>query len=127
MIAVPARAKPQAPATKRDYISYSALSTYQQCPLRYYFRYVQELPEETVSASLVFGSAIHAAVELYFQELLAGGGRLSLDALVDAYQAAWQDRDGEVVFGSSDDATELAHTARRMLLAFLGSDLAEPN
>ena len=55
------------PVTQRDYISYSAISTYQLCPLRYYFHYIVGLPERTVSASLVFGSAIHRAGRTSFQ------------------------------------------------------------
>lgn len=55
-----------------DYISWPAISTFRQCPVRYYFKYVLGLPEETVSASRLFGSAIHAAVEYYFAQLLAG-------------------------------------------------------
>ena len=31
--------------TGRDYISWSAISTYQQCPLKWHFRYVLGLPE----------------------------------------------------------------------------------
>ena len=54
-------------ALKRDYVSHSAISTYQQCPLRYYFRYVANLPEELTSSALVFGSGIHRAAELHFQ------------------------------------------------------------
>jgi hypothetical protein len=34
----------------RDYISYSAISTYQQCPLKFKFRYLDQLPEDAVSA-----------------------------------------------------------------------------
>ena len=56
----------------RDYISYSAISTYQRCPLSFFFRYVEQLPEETVAAALVFGSAIHSAAEFHFNELMAG-------------------------------------------------------
>jgi len=58
--------------TGRDYISYSALSTFAQCPLKYYFRYCLGMAEETVSASLVFGVAIHAAIQQHFEELLQG-------------------------------------------------------
>lgn len=41
----------------RDYLSYSAITTYQGCPLRYYFRYIAGLPERIVSSNLVFGAA----------------------------------------------------------------------
>ena len=47
--------------TGRDYLSFSAISTFQQCPLRYHFKYIQGLPETTVSASLILGGAVHAA------------------------------------------------------------------
>ena len=56
----------------RDYISFSAMSTFQQCPLKFYFKYIEKLPEHTVSASLVFGGAMHAAVEHHFRSLLEG-------------------------------------------------------
>ena len=55
-----------------EYLSFSRIRTYQGCSLRYYFRYVASLREETVSASLVFELAIHAAIQHHFQELLAG-------------------------------------------------------
>ena len=37
--------------TGRDYISWSALSTFRTCPLKYKFRYVAGLPEQSVSAA----------------------------------------------------------------------------
>ncbi|MCP4594600.1 MAG: PD-(D/E)XK nuclease family protein [bacterium] len=43
--------------TGRDYISYSSISTYQRCPLKYYFGYVVGLEPEFVSSSLIFGGA----------------------------------------------------------------------
>ncbi len=67
---------------QRDYISYSALSTYRMCPLRYRFKYVVGLPEATVSASLALGAAIHSAVEFHFRQLLEGNEPPSLDELM---------------------------------------------
>ena len=78
--------------TGRNYISYSAISTYQRCPLSYYFRYVTGLPEERISAALIFGGAIHASVEHHFRELLAGNPPPDLDALMCQYQSDWSDR-----------------------------------
>jgi hypothetical protein len=68
--------------TGRDYVSWSALSTYRNCPLKYRFRYVDRLPEEFVSAALVFGTGIHTAVEQHFQMMLAGEKPPSIDQLV---------------------------------------------
>ena len=112
--------------TGRDYISWSAISTFRQCPLRYYFRYVLGLPEETISGSLLFGSAIHAAVEFYFAELLAGTTP-DVDALVGVYDAAWQAREPKSVIGGKHKAeAELLPLARRMLRAFAASSFAKP-
>lgn len=117
----PARDKP------RDYLSYSAVTTYQSCPLRYYFRYVAGLPERTISASLVFGSAIHRAAEYHFTELLIGNEPPPLAALVGEYDRHWQEVDPDVVrFGKEDDVESLGGLAERMLAAFQASALARP-
>ena len=58
--------------TGRPYVSWSALSTFRTCPLKYRFRYVDGLPEESVSSALVFGSGIHTAVEQHYQAILSG-------------------------------------------------------
>jgi len=114
--------------TGRNYISYSALSSYQRCPLKYCFRYVQSLPDEMVASSLIFGGAMHSAVELHFNEIMAGNAPPDLDTLLGAYQEAWRDRDlGVVHFGKGEDTTTLSQLAERMLVAFQGSNLSEPS
>jgi CRISPR/Cas system-associated exonuclease Cas4 (RecB family) len=111
----------------RDYISFSALSTYQQCPLKFYFKYVARLPEQTIAASLVFGGAIHTAVEHHFRELLVGHPPPDLATLLDVYELAWRERDGiEVLFGKEDSEESLADLAGRMLAAFQASEFAMP-
>ena len=112
---------------KRDYLSYSAVRTFQGCPLKYRFRYVDGLPEECVSSSLVFGSAIHAAVEFYFSQQLAGEELPNVDRLREVYQQSWWDRsEEEVRFGKTESADALHQLAGRMLHTFLASDLANP-
>jgi RecB family exonuclease len=46
-------------------LSYSAISTYQKCPLQYRFRYVDGVPSEP-SPSLSFGSSIHEALRWFY-------------------------------------------------------------
>lgn len=135
MIGTPVRpaaraSPPPQPGTQkpaRDYLSYSAITTYQGCPLRYMFRYIAGLPERTVSASLVFGSAIHRAAELHFNELLAGNEPPPLDALVGEYDRHWQEADPQTVqFGKDDDVESLGGLAAKMLGAFQTSSIAVP-
>ena len=106
---------------KRDYISHSAITTYQQCPLRYRFKYVDGLPETVVSSNLIFGGAIHSALEFHFTELLIGNDPPTQDLLLDVFQDAWRDRSGDyedIRFGNGEDHTSLSALADRMLTAF---------
>ena len=121
------RPAPTSPPTpKRDYLSFSAVSTFQSCPLRYFFRYIRGLPEETIAASLVFGSSIHAAVQLHFEQMLLGNAS-ELDALLGAFQRAWKGHaTAPVLFGKRDTLDDYCRMAERTLRAFLATDWAHP-
>jgi putative RecB family exonuclease len=111
--------------TGRDYISWSALSTFRTCPLKYKFRYIDGLPEESVSSALIFGTGIHTAVEQHYQAQLAGDPKPDLDALLFAYRSAWLPHDPEAIqFGSTETRASLDALAARMLTAFLNSPSA---
>ncbi len=53
----------------RPHWSYSAISQYLCCPLRFYFQRVIGLPQQSVSGSLVLGSAVHAALAEYHRSV----------------------------------------------------------
>jgi len=94
--------------------------------LRYYFRYIASLPEETVSASLIFGSAIHLAIEHHYREQLAGNGIPNVERLLAEYQLGWEERTQEVVrFGKTEEVAGFAVLAQRLLTAFQAQAAAE--
>jgi putative RecB family exonuclease len=108
--------------TGRDYLSWSAISTFRSCPLKYFFRYVAGLPEESVSSALVFGTGIHAAIEDFYRAELAGEAKPDVEQLMFAYRSAWLPYDPETVqFGSSETRASLDARATKMLTAFLAS------
>src|SRR4051794_23520480 len=113
MIATALFPSPGRPPPSGEYLSFSRIRTYQGCPLRYFFRYIAGLPEETVSASLVFGSAIHGAIEHHFRELLAGNTAPTLDHLLTAYDREWNARRQEIRLGTDDEPAKLRETAKR--------------
>jgi putative RecB family exonuclease len=111
--------------TGRDYISWSALSTFRTCPLKYKFRYVDGLPEESVSSALIFGTGIHTAVEQHYQALLSGEEQPDVERLLFAYRSAWLPHDPDAIqFGSTETRASLDALAARMLTAFLASPTA---
>ena len=111
--------------TGRDYVSWSALSTFRNCPLKYKFRYIDGLPEESVSSALIFGTGIHSAVEQHFQAILSGEERPDVDRLMFAYRSAWLPHDPDAIsFGSTETRASLDALASKMLTAFLASPAA---
>ena len=111
--------------TGRNYLSWSAVSTFRQCPLKYRFKYLENLPEESVSSALVFGSGIHSAVEQHFQAILSGEEQPDVERLMFAYRSAWLPHDPDSIhFGSSETQASLDALASKMLTAFLASPTA---
>jgi RecB family exonuclease len=50
------------------YESYSSMSTYEACPRRYAFRYVERLPGEVSPGQFAFGNAVHKAFEVFIRQ-----------------------------------------------------------
>ena len=115
------------PVRSRDYLSFSAMRTFQSCPLKYRFRYIDGLPESCTASSLVFGSAIHAAVETVFRAQLCGEPVPDLEALMAVYCSSWQaGQTATIQLGASETSESLEQLARRMLQRFLDSELVRP-
>lgn len=100
------------------HFSYSQLSTYLTCPLRYRLQYLDLIPPAFTASSLVFGQAIHEAVGAFYQQHLLGEA-LRADEMVDVYRQAWASRDGaEVRFFNGDNENTLSEKAQQMLRVF---------
>jgi putative RecB family exonuclease len=110
-----------------DHLSFTALRTYLDCPLRYRFRYLDCLPVEAVNSSLVFGGAFHRALEHHFNCLLAGEHAPDLDTLLEVFWSGWSDY-GEktILLGKTEDVSTIGRLAERMFRAFAASSLARP-
>ncbi len=101
-----------------DHLSYSQISTYLTCPLRYKYQYVDLIPPAFTSSALVFGQAVHEAVGAFYQEILTGE-ELRPDQMLDVYRQAWQSRDGaEIRYFNGDNEDSLLEKAGVMLKVF---------
>lgn len=59
-------------ALPRGYISHSQLRTYNECPRKYWFSYVEGI-HVPCNEKVFLGEVFHAAIEHYFQLRIAGG------------------------------------------------------
>jgi RecB family exonuclease len=114
--------------TGRDYISLTQVKTFQQCPLKWQFDYVEQLPKERISSSLAFGGAIHAAIEHHFRQLLIGEPAPPVDELLSVYETAWTTESAAPVhFAKGETANSLLALAGRLLAAFREHEQANPD
>jgi DNA helicase II / ATP-dependent DNA helicase PcrA len=68
-------------------LSFSRIDAFKRCPLRYKFQYIYHLAEP-MSHSLSFGSSIHNALNVFYQDL-KHGKKPSLDLLKDLFEKHW--------------------------------------
>ena len=121
------KAVPRSPPKEFDHISFSSISLFQSCPLRWYFKYCLGLTERSISSSLVLGSALHAAVQYHFEQLLMGRTTSDLDTLLEVFQNAWQSFDESIIrYSAGEGRDDIGALADRLLRAFLSSDFARP-
>ena len=104
--------------TGRDYVSHTQISTFQRCPLRWHFQYVERCAPESVSVGLAIGRSIHAALEHHFRSLREGNGRPSLVELLEVFHASWEDHAAvPILFGRDTDRQDVDRIARTLLQA----------
>ncbi len=127
----PATATPTAEIAQRligrDYLSYSSISCYLRCPLQFYFRYCLGLTSEFIPSSLLFGSAIHSALEHHYRLLLEHSPTATVEDLLAVYREAWsENQQGSIRYAKSESEESLLQLAEKMLLAFSKSAVAHP-
>ena len=67
-------------------VSYSAINTYEECPLKYKYSYVLNIPQAPTSA-LTFGDTIHKTLKEFHSRLLFEP--VSFKDLLEIYQKNW--------------------------------------
>jgi RecB family exonuclease len=71
----------------RGYISHSQIRTYNECPRKYYFAYVEEL-RPPLNEKVFLGEVFHAAIESYFRQKI-DGSPLSAEGAAAAFRSAF--------------------------------------
>ena len=109
--------------TGRDYLSYSQVSLFQACTLKWYFTYVAKVEPEMIAAALLMGSSVHAAIQHHLECQLAAETQPSLDQLMVVFHQNWKEQAGAtpVEFSREENTKTQAEMARRMLESFRAS------
>ena len=95
----------------RPHWSYSSISQYLKCPLRYYFERVFRLPRRTVSDAQVLGSTVHAALA-HYHRCLQVREPITPGQILETFHEAWIGQSSQIkviqVAGKSlDDSLDL--------------------
>src|SRR5262245_40688246 len=102
-------------------ISVSQVNAYLACPLKYRFQYVDKIPRPWRVAAMAFGSSVHAAVEWFHRERLAGQAP-ELTEVLKIFDADWYAQTIEpLVFSERESKHSLAEKGRAMLQLYVES------
>lgn len=67
------------------HVSHSQIFTYLNCSLKYRFQYIERRPPMRISIALLFGSAIHSAIEMYYRSIKNRGRVETLNAICERF------------------------------------------
>ena len=104
----------------RPHWSYSSISQYLACPLRYYFQRILCLPQSSIGSGLVLGSAVHAALAHYHQGLKFGRTP-SREGIHKAYADNWAGREAtqKIAYKDGESAGDLFDLGQTLLELYL--------
>jgi putative RecB family exonuclease len=109
------------PPSSERVTSLSQVNTYLGCPLKYRFQYVDQIPRPWRAAAMAFGSSVHAAVEWFHRERLAGRNP-GLATTLKVFDADWYAQNVEpLVFSERESKDALAEKGRVMLQLYAES------
>lgn len=114
--------------TGRPYVTYSELRAFRSCPLKWSYQYVEKAPMEQLSGAMLLGTCVHAAIQRMLEASMAAERPPSIDEMMEAYRQKWKLESAglPVQYARGQDAATSEALARRMVEAFLASDLARP-
>jgi len=103
----------------QDHISYTQISTYMNCSLKYALQYIEKIEWPFKPEGLVFGSAIHRALEHYYL------GRqedrdVPFKEMMVIFDASWEKEEAEnkIRYKNGNNPDRIHRTAEAMLKEF---------
>lgn len=99
----------------RDHISYTQISTYIICPLKYRFQYIDRIEWPFKPAGLIFGSCLHKVLE-HFYTGKKEGRDIKFKELWSIFEGSWtKEQNSKPVLYNSDSEKQLFAAAEKLL------------
>lgn len=115
---------------KSPHLSASAINSYIECSLSYKFSKIDFIPQEYLSDALIFGSAIHRALEFFHNERAQNNNnRLPLSLLHETFEKVWrfEAAENEKIQYRGDNTYETLLISGKSLLTTYYSNLPDEN
>lgn len=96
-------------------LSYYQIDDYNTCPLKYKYAHILHLP--FFHHSIVYGKAVHAAIERYYRHIILNSP-VTVDDLYDAYEKAWRN----IGFLSREHEERRFEAGKAALLGFFNDE-----
>jgi putative RecB family exonuclease len=106
------------------HVSKSQLTTYLQCPKRFWFQYVVGQPWEFVPSNLPFGRAVHEAVAFFYRQVARNQTKPDLADVLERFREEWWsslEREPIRFFGGQDE--QMMTTLGEQLLSVFHTDI----
>jgi len=109
------------------HFSYSQLSTFLICPMKYAHSYVWGTPPETKPIALPFGKAIHKGAEIFYRSIMETGEIIPVDQVIETFKIVFDRetknpdleltmKEGETIGGLREQGIELVKLFHKEIL-----------
>jgi putative RecB family exonuclease len=86
----PQEPRPASTGHPRPIYSHSRLETFENCALKYKFRYIEKIEKKEQGVEAFVGSRVHETLRKLHDDARAAWGRVTLQDLLDFYRAQWK-------------------------------------
>ena len=110
-----------------DLLSPSQVRTFMDCQARWFFKYVERLPDPQTS-SLALGKAVHAAIAENFAQKIETKEDLELTGVLAIYREAWFVEAERTLFREDEDAVAIGKCGEGLVAKYIDelAPLVEP-
>ena len=74
-----------------EYFSYSAIQSYEKCPAKYHFRYIDRIFKKDEGIEAFMGKRVHETIEFLYEQKKIGV-IMSLDNIMEYHFGLWEDK-----------------------------------